>query len=60
LKIRFLRGHIGLDSPEHWRMRAEEVRVLAERKSNAAVRAMMKRIAAEYERQAEWSERQAK
>jgi hypothetical protein len=56
--IRFVRGHRALDSADHWRMRAEGIRTLAEGKSNASVRVMMRRIAADYDRQADWLEKQ--
>jgi len=40
----------------NWRMRAEETRTLAEDMKEAEPRAMMLRIAAEYEKLAEWAE----
>ena len=37
----------------HWRLRAEAMRTLAEEANNSTVRAMMLRIAADYDRLAE-------
>ena len=39
--------------PEHWRMRAEEVRVLAEVMNDAEAQSIMMRIASDYERLAD-------
>ena len=36
--------------PEHWRSRAEEIRVLAEIMNDADARSIMMRIASDYER----------
>jgi len=44
------------DDPDHWRMRAEEMRVLAEAMLTRDTKATMLRIAADYERLAEWAE----
>ena len=41
----------------NWRMRAEETRVLAEDMKEAEPRAIMLRIVAEYERLAEWADK---
>jgi len=38
-----------INDPAHWRQRAEEMRTLAEDMSNAETRAMMERIARDYE-----------
>jgi len=40
-------------TPTHWRMRAEKMRTLAEEAIDSTVRAMMLRIAADYDRLAE-------
>jgi hypothetical protein len=40
-------------APTHWRMRAEKMRTLAEEADDPTVRALMLRIAADYERLAE-------
>jgi hypothetical protein len=40
-------------TPTHWRMRAEKMRALAEEANDSTVRAMMLRIAADYDRLAE-------
>jgi hypothetical protein len=49
-------AHSVFDSAACWRMRAEEVRRLADDTSDAAVRAMMFRIAVEYDRCADLAE----
>ncbi len=45
-----------IQSPVHWRMRAEEMRTIAEETAEPAVRAMMLRIAADYDRLAKQTE----
>lgn len=45
-----------IPSPVHWRMRAEEMRRIAEETAEPAVRAMMLRIAADYDRLAKQAE----
>ena len=40
-------------TPTHWRIRAEKMRTLAEEADDSTVRAMMLRIAADYDRLAE-------
>jgi hypothetical protein len=44
----------------HWQMRGEEMRALAEDASDPTVRAMMLRMAADYERLAKWAEEEGK
>ena len=46
-----------LHDPEHWRQRAEELRVIAEATKDADARATLLRIVADYERLAERAER---
>jgi hypothetical protein len=46
----------GIHNPEHWRMRAEEIRTIAEETLDSAVTAMMLRIAADYDRLAKCAE----
>jgi hypothetical protein len=41
------------ENAKHWRMRAEKMRTLAEEAIDSTVRAMMLRIAADYDRLAE-------
>jgi hypothetical protein len=48
-----------LDEPEHWRERAKEARNVAEQLSDPTVRAMMFRIAEDYERLAEHAQQRA-
>ncbi len=45
------------DDPEHWRNRAKEMRVLAEAMANLETKAIMPRIATDYDRLAEHTER---
>jgi hypothetical protein len=47
------------DEPEHWRERAKEARNVAEQLTDPTVRAMMSRIAEDYERLAEHAQRRA-
>jgi hypothetical protein len=49
-----------LDEPEHWRERAKEARNVVEQLTDPTVRAMMSRIAEDYERLAEHAERRAR
>jgi hypothetical protein len=44
---------VRINSPEHWRERAEEVRALAETVDDAAVKSKLLEVAAEYDRLAE-------
>jgi hypothetical protein len=48
-----------LDNPDHWRERAEEARSVAEQLTDPVARAMMSRIAEDYERLAEHAQRRA-
>ena len=45
-----------INSPTHWRMRAEEIRKITEETHDPEVGAMMLRIAASYDRLAEHAE----
>jgi hypothetical protein len=45
-----------INSGAHWRMRAEEIRTLADDAEEATARTMMLRIAADYDRPAKWAE----
>jgi hypothetical protein len=45
-----------ISSGVHWRMRAEEIRTLADDAEEATARAMMLRIVADYDRLAKWAE----
>jgi len=47
-----------LQNPEFWRFRAEEVRTLADEMKHAETKAIMARIAEDYERIAKIVERQ--
>lgn len=49
-------GHGATDSTERWYKRAEEIRTLADAYSDGAARAMMLRLAADYDVRAEQSE----
>jgi hypothetical protein len=44
------------ENPEHWRSRAEKTRVLAEEMNDAVVKAMLLRVADNYERLADHAE----
>jgi hypothetical protein len=44
-------------SPRTWRMRAEEIRALADEMKEAKPKAIMRRIAEDYEKLAEWAEK---
>ena len=46
-----------LHDPDHWRQRAEELRVIAETTTDAQAKATLLRIVADYERLAERAER---
>jgi hypothetical protein len=48
-----------LDEPEHWRERAKKARNVAEQLTDPTVRAMMLRIAENYERLAEHAQHRA-
>jgi hypothetical protein len=50
-----LDGSVLISNPKHWRMRGEEMRTLAEDAHDPTVRAMMLRIAADYDRLAKWA-----
>ena len=47
------------ENAKHWRMRAEKMRTLAEEAVDSTVRAMMLRIAADYDRLAESADNRA-
>jgi hypothetical protein len=49
-----------LDSPEHWRSRAEEARSIADHLSDPESKRTMLRIAADYERLADHAEQRAR
>ena len=44
-------------SPRTWRMRAKEIRALADEMKEAKPKAIMRRIAEDYEKLAEWAEK---
>jgi len=44
--------------PEHWRFRAEEARTVADQMSHEEARAIMRRIANDYDRLAKLAEQQ--
>ena len=46
-------------SAQHWRMRAEEMRTIAEETRGSTARAMMPRIAADYDRLAKHADNRA-
>ena len=49
-----------LDNPEYWRLRAEEVRTIADDMKHGEPKAIMLRIAEDYERIAKLVEQQAR
>jgi hypothetical protein len=46
-----------IKSPQHWRLRAEEMRTLSDDAMDPDVRVMMRRIATDYDRLAELAEK---
>jgi hypothetical protein len=48
-----------LDDPEHWRGRAEEARTVAEQLTDPIAKAMMLRIAEDYDRIADHAQQRA-
>ena len=55
-RISYLDPDSIINSAGHWRMRGEEMRTLAEDAKDMTAKAMMIRIAGDYERLAKWAE----
>jgi hypothetical protein len=49
-----------LDDPQHWRMRAEEVRTMADGMRDADSKRILHNIAADYDRLASWADTRLK
>jgi hypothetical protein len=55
-RISYLDPESTINSAAHWRMRGEEIRTVAEDARDATAKAIMRRIAVDYERLAKWAE----
>jgi hypothetical protein len=55
-RIGDLDGGSVINNAKHWRMRSEEIRTLVDDAQDPGVKAMMLRIAADYDRLAKWAD----